>query len=41
MGALSLDVATVALPFAEPFRISGYVFDSADAIVVTLRNKKE
>ena len=38
MGRLSLEVATEALEFAEPFRISGYVFDSVDVVVVTLRD---
>ena len=38
MGRLSLDIATEALAFAEPFRISGYVFDTVDVVVVTLRD---
>ena len=35
---LSLDIATEALVFAEPFRISGYVFDTVDVVVATLRD---
>ena len=35
---LSLDIATEALAFAEPFRISGYVFDTVDVVVATLRD---
>ena len=35
---LSLDIATEALGFAEPFRISGYVFDTVDVVVATLRD---
>ena len=38
MGRLSLQVATEALAFAEPFRISGYVFDTVDVVVATLRD---
>ena len=37
MDRLALDIATEALAFAEPFRISGYVFDTVDVVVVTLR----
>ena len=37
MGRLALDIATEGLAFAEPFRISGYVFDTVDVVVVTLR----
>jgi L-alanine-DL-glutamate epimerase-like enolase superfamily enzyme len=36
MAKLKLDVAVEKLPLAEPFRISGYVFEETDAIVVTL-----
>ena len=36
MPPLSLDVAIERLGFAAPFRISGYVFDHQDVIVVTL-----
>jgi L-alanine-DL-glutamate epimerase-like enolase superfamily enzyme len=36
MPRLRLKVATETLPLAAPFRISGYVFDSADVVVVTL-----
>jgi len=35
---LSLEIATEALAFAEPFRISGYVFDTVDVVVATLRD---
>ena len=36
MGALHLDVATETLRLAEPFRISGYVFETVDIVVATL-----
>ncbi|MEG3086962.1 dipeptide epimerase [Sphingomonas sp. PB4P5] len=36
MSRLSLGVATQSLRLAQPFRISGYVFESADVLVVTL-----
>jgi len=36
MPALSLTVSAEKLRFAEPFRISGYVFEAQDAVVVTL-----
>ena len=36
MAKLELEVAVEKLPLAEPFRISGYVFEETDAIVVTL-----
>ena len=36
MGALRLSVATDTLRLAQPFRIAGYVFDTADVLVVTL-----
>ncbi|HEX7916015.1 MAG TPA: dipeptide epimerase, partial [Rudaea sp.] len=36
MPALSLTVSVEKLRFAEPFRISGYVFEAQDAVVVTL-----
>lgn len=36
MPRLRLNVAAEMLPLAAPFRISGYVFDSADVVIVTL-----
>jgi len=36
MAALSLDVAVDTLRLAEPFRISGYVFETAEVVTVTL-----
>ena len=36
MAKLTLDVAVEKLRLAEPFRISGYVFEEQDAVVVTL-----
>jgi L-alanine-DL-glutamate epimerase-like enolase superfamily enzyme len=36
MGALRLSVVTDTLRLAQPFRIAGYVFDTADVLVVTL-----
>jgi L-Ala-D/L-Glu epimerase len=33
---LTLDTAVETLPLAEPFRISGHVFESADVVTVTL-----
>lgn len=36
MGKLNLHVATETLPLASPFRISGYVFEASDVVVVTL-----
>ncbi|WP_419815625.1 dipeptide epimerase [Glacieibacterium sp.] len=36
MSRLSIEVVTRTLRLAQPFRISGYVFDSADVLVVTL-----
>lgn len=36
MGRLTLGVARQTLRLAEPFRISGYVFETAEVIVVTL-----
>jgi len=36
MAKLSLHVAVEKLRLAEPFRISGYVFEETDAVVVTL-----
>ena len=36
MPALNLGVAVETLRFAAPFRISGYVFEAQDAVVVTL-----
>jgi L-alanine-DL-glutamate epimerase-like enolase superfamily enzyme len=36
MSRLTLDVSVEKLRLAEPFRISGYVFEEQDAVVVTL-----
>ena len=36
MGTLRLDVVTESLRLAEPFRISGYVFETVDVVVATL-----
>lgn len=36
MSGISLDIAVETFPFAAPFRISGYVFDRQDVVVVTL-----
>ena len=36
MGALSMQVTAEKLLLAQPFRISGYLFERFDAIVVTL-----
>jgi L-alanine-DL-glutamate epimerase-like enolase superfamily enzyme len=36
MSKLKLGVTIETLPLAAPFRISGYVFDSSDVVVVTL-----
>ena len=36
MGALRLDLSTEALRLAEPFRISGYVFETVEVVVATL-----
>ncbi len=38
MPRLTLDVATEQLRLAQPFRISGHVFESADVVVVTLED---
>jgi len=38
MGTLTLDVATETLRLAAPFRISGYVFETSDVVLVTLRD---
>ncbi|MGI4748451.1 MAG: dipeptide epimerase [Janthinobacterium lividum] len=38
MPSLQLDVAIEQLRLAKPFRISGHVFETADIVVVTLRN---
>ena len=38
MPRISLDVATEQLRLAQPFRISGHVFENADVVVVTLRD---
>ena len=40
MGKLHLEVATESLRFAEPFRISGYIFETVDVVVVTLSDGK-
>ena len=37
MGAISLSAAIEKVRLAKPFRISGYVFDDSDLLVVTLR----
>ncbi|WP_116091110.1 dipeptide epimerase [Sphingomonas crusticola] len=36
MARLKVEVATETLRFAAPFRISGYVFETSDVVVVTL-----
>ena len=36
MGKLRLEVATEALRLAEPFRISGYVFETVDVVIATV-----
>ncbi|MEG3089253.1 dipeptide epimerase [Sphingomonas sp. PB4P5] len=36
MARLTLDVTTAVLRLAQPFRISGYVFETAEVLVVTL-----
>lgn len=36
MATLHLDVATQSLRLAEPFRISGYVFETVDVVVATI-----
>lgn len=36
MPNLTLDVTVESLPLAAPFRISGYVFETSDVVVVTL-----
>ena len=36
MGKLALQVETESLQLSEPFRISGYVFETVDVVVVTL-----
>lgn len=38
MGSLKLDVATDVLRLAQPFRISGYVFETAEVLIVTVRD---
>ena len=38
MGRLRLDIASEALRLAEPFRISGYVFETVEVVVATLRD---
>ena len=38
MGRLHLDFASEALRLAEPFRISGYVFETVEVVVATLRD---
>lgn len=40
MARLALTVATETLRLAKPFRISGYVFETSDVIVVTLDDGK-
>lgn len=36
MGKLAMQIETESLQLAEPFRISGYVFETVDVVVVTL-----
>lgn len=36
MGKLAMQIGTESLQLAEPFRISGYVFETVDVVVVTL-----
>jgi hypothetical protein len=38
MGALQLSVAVQPVELAAPFRISGFVFERQDLVVVTLRD---
>ena len=38
MARLTLDVASETLRLAQPFRISGHVFESSEVVVVTLRS---
>ena len=38
MARLQLDVASETLRLAQPFRISGHVFESSEVVVVTLRS---
>ncbi len=38
MPRVTLEVATETLRLAQPFRISGHVFESSDVVVVTLRD---
>ena len=38
MSKLTVEVARESLRLAQPFRISGYVFESSDVVVVTLRD---
>jgi len=38
MGTLKLELSTQTLRLAEPFRISGYVFETWDVVSVTLRD---
>ncbi len=40
MPSLKLSVEKVNLPFLAPFRISGFVFESQDAVVVTVKDGK-
>jgi L-Ala-D/L-Glu epimerase len=40
MGALKLTVEKVNLAFSAPFRISGFVFDNQDAVMVTVDDGK-
>ena len=39
MPRLTIEIASETLKLAQPFRISGYVFDSSDVVVVTLRDE--
>ncbi len=38
MGRITLEVASETLPLKAPFRISGHVFETADVVLVTLRD---
>ena len=40
MGALTMRIATEPLRLAKPFRISGYVFESVEVVVVTLADAR-
>lgn len=38
MARLTIEIATESLRLAQPFRISGYVFESSDVVLVTIRD---